>query len=152
MECVRGGVIRIKLIIHEFRPRLLSTERLNDCQCGNPSTSMPNTMSSPSLSSASIDESIALRAASFFFLVSSLFARTSTTQLFFANISSPTFHGLLNIFGLIFFYNNLIDVVSLYFLPGLGCVHSRMEWFMATGELIDPPPMIFPCDTIMFCL
>ena len=47
-------------------------------------------------------------------------------------------------------YNNLIDVVSLYFLPGLGCVHSRMEWFMANGELLDPPPMILPCDTQCF--
>ena len=47
-------------------------------------------------------------------------------------------------------YNNLIGVVSLYFLPGLGCVHSHMEWFMATGELTDPPPMILSCDTQCF--
>ena len=49
-------------------------------------------------------------------------------------------------------YNNLVDSVSLYCLPGHGCVHVRTEWFQYYGELklppIDAPPRtIEPCNS-----
>ena len=43
-------------------------------------------------------------------------------------------------------YCNAIDSVNLFCMPGLGCVHTRCEWFMATGELSAPPEMILPCE------
>ena len=32
-------------------------------------------------------------------------------------------------------YNSLIDIVKLFFLLGLECVHCRMNWFMASSKL-----------------
>lgn len=47
-------------------------------------------------------------------------------------------------------YNNLIDVINLYFLPGLGCLHCRTEWFMAQGELSVYPCIMKGCETQCF--
>ena len=42
-------------------------------------------------------------------------------------------------------YNDLIDVVHLYFLPGFGCVHCRCEWFLFSGEHIGHPEIMLLC-------
>ena len=53
-------------------------------------------------------------------------------------------------------YNDLIDVVNMYFQPGLGCKHCRTEWFMSQGCLRDkgvwkhPPECMEPCITHCF--
>ena len=49
-------------------------------------------------------------------------------------------------------YNNLVDSVSLYCLPGHGCIHVRTEWFQYYGELKlppqdAPPSTVEPCRT-----
>jgi hypothetical protein len=46
-------------------------------------------------------------------------------------------------------YHNIIDLVSLYCLPGHGCVHVRTEWFQYYGELKLPPSdaTTSPCET-----
>ena len=43
--------------------------------------------------------------------------------------------------------NDLLDSLSLYTLPGFGCIHCRSEWFMSMGELLAPPEMMMPCET-----
>ena len=42
-------------------------------------------------------------------------------------------------------HNSLMDVLKLCFLPGLGCIHCRTEWFMATGKLDTFPEVMLPC-------
>jgi superfamily II DNA helicase RecQ len=44
-------------------------------------------------------------------------------------------------------YNNLMDSVSLYCLPGHGCIHVRTEWFQCHGELKLPPNDAPSCTT-----
>ena len=49
-------------------------------------------------------------------------------------------------------YNNLIDSVSLYCLPGHGCIHVRMEWYQHYGDMRLPPDdapacAVKPCGT-----
>ena len=46
-------------------------------------------------------------------------------------------------------YNNIMDSVSLYCLPGHGCIHVRTEWFQYYGELKLPPndATTSPCET-----
>ena len=38
-----------------------------------------------------------------------------------------------------------LDVLRLYCLPGLGCIHARNEWFSATRSLDHPPEVMLPC-------
>ena len=47
-------------------------------------------------------------------------------------------------------YNDIIDVLHLYFLPGFGCIHCRCEWFMSTGQLECYPEVMLPCETQCF--
>ena len=47
-------------------------------------------------------------------------------------------------------YNDIIDVLHLYFLPGFGCIHCRCEWFMSTGRLECYPEVMLPCETQCF--
>ena len=47
-------------------------------------------------------------------------------------------------------YNNLVDSVSLYCLPGHGCIHVCTEWFQYYGQLKFPPNDAPPC-TIKPC-
>jgi len=47
-------------------------------------------------------------------------------------------------------YNDLIDIVNLYFLSDLGCVHCRMVWFLAFGKLEHYPRCMLPCETQCF--
>ena len=49
-------------------------------------------------------------------------------------------------------YNDLVKVTNMFCLPGLGCVHARLEWFMgsiAKGNMDVPLPnnLIAPCKT-----
>ena len=44
-------------------------------------------------------------------------------------------------------FNDLIKVLSIYFLPGLGCVHCRVEWYMARGVLEPYPEVMLPCNS-----
>ena len=44
-------------------------------------------------------------------------------------------------------HHDMIDVLNLSCLPGLGCIHCRSEWFMAMGHLSAPPEMMLPCET-----
>ena len=42
---------------------------------------------------------------------------------------------------------NYIDFLRLYCQPGLGCIHRRAEWFLATGTLAAPPEVMLPCSS-----
>jgi len=47
-------------------------------------------------------------------------------------------------------HDDVMQVLKLYFLPGLGCIHCRTEWFVAVGELTTYPEMMLPCHTQCF--
>jgi len=40
-------------------------------------------------------------------------------------------------------YNDLIDIINFTFLPGLGCIHLRAEWYLHHGKN-DPLPEGWP--------
>ena len=44
-------------------------------------------------------------------------------------------------------HSDLIDVLHISTLAGLGCIHCRHEWFMAMGYLSAPPEVLLPCNT-----
>jgi hypothetical protein len=48
---------------------------------------------------------------------------------------------------------DFIDFLRLYCQPGLGCIHTRIEWYLAHGRLDHPPELILPCnDKCFVCL
>ena len=47
-------------------------------------------------------------------------------------------------------YDNLVDCVNMYCLPGLGCIHSRLEWFSKAGHICQPPEGYKPCNTMCY--
>lgn len=47
-------------------------------------------------------------------------------------------------------FNDLIDVIHFYFLPGDGCLHCRSEWFLASGRYEPFAEVMLPCCTSCF--
>ena len=47
-------------------------------------------------------------------------------------------------------YEDIIDVVNFLFLPGLGCIHLRAEWYLATGAN-TPLPDNWPNEEYPVC-
>jgi hypothetical protein len=47
-------------------------------------------------------------------------------------------------------FGDLLEVLSFYFLPGLGCAHCRAEWYMASGVLEPHPEVMLPCNNQCF--
>ena len=39
-------------------------------------------------------------------------------------------------------YNDLIEVLHFHCLPGLGCLHCRLEWYMSTDTLTPYPEVL----------
>ena len=50
-------------------------------------------------------------------------------------------------------YKDLMDILRLFCLPGLGCVHCRREFYMANnniGNLMHYSEVYSPCETQCF--
>ena len=68
------------------------------------------------------------------------------SQHFFITIQIITVHHRKNN-NMVNSFNDLIDLLILVCLSGLGCIHCQYDRFLASGNLVAPPEIILPCLT-----